>query len=52
MTEQWQEREQAAKLATATRQQEVERAYAAIVNEERRALVEKNMRRRSMRLVK
>lgn len=52
MTEQPQEPEQAARLASTTRRQEAERAYAAIVDEERRALVEKNMRHRSMRLVK
>ena len=52
MTEQPQDPEQASKLVTATRRQEVERAYAAIVDEERRALAEKNMRHRSMRLVK
>jgi hypothetical protein len=52
MTQQPQEPGDAAKLPTPTRRQEAERAYAAIVDEERRAIVEKNMRYRSVRLVK
>ncbi|CAN7538213.1 hypothetical protein [Rhizobium sp. LjRoot254] len=52
MTEQTQAPDEAAKLPIPTRRQEAESAYAAIVDEERRALVEKNMRHRSMRLFK
>lgn len=50
MTEQPRDPPEPQELPTA--RQEAEEAYAAIVDEERRALREKNMRHRSMRLVK